>query len=235
MLKTLGLTGVQQSRLQQAYLGLRSPVSHVTTFHAGSYWICFSNGCILYQPACMSASHHLAHCVPAPHSSNACRIAQVHQIVEEAEVVREGWNGYNVFHDSASRVAALDVGFLPSTRSASAPPAKFVYLLGSDDYKEEDIPQDAFVVYQVGRASMQGTRGCSTSCDAMHCQQRSFLYHARDVCCWHLLLDAVSLVHYFVLDAVVSLLGHHSSARAYCACQDVCTASSAWYVRALPT
>ena len=69
--------------------------------------------------------------------------------MEEASVVREGWNGYNVFHDSASRVAALDVGFLPSARAASAPPAKFVYLLGSDDYKEEDISQDAFVVYQV--------------------------------------------------------------------------------------
>ena len=64
-------------------------------------------------------------------------------------MVREGWNGYNVFHDTASRVAALDVGFLPSARASSAPPSKFVYLLGSDDYREEDIPQDAFVVYQV--------------------------------------------------------------------------------------
>lgn len=76
-------------------------------------------------------------------------IQQVHQLVEEADVVREGWNGYNVFHDTASRVAALDVGFLPSARSGTAPPAKFVYLLGSDDFREEDIPQDAFVVYQV--------------------------------------------------------------------------------------
>ncbi|DBA80587.1 TPA: hypothetical protein ACH3X1_007848 [Trebouxia sp. C0004] len=75
-------------------------------------------------------------------------LQQVHQLVEEADVVREGWNGYNVFHDNASRVAALDVGFLPSARASSAPPAKFVYLLGSDDYQEEDIPQDAFVVYQ---------------------------------------------------------------------------------------
>jgi len=66
--------------------------------------------------------------------------------------VREGWNGYNVFHDTASRVAALDVGFLPSARASAAPPAKFVYLLGSDDYREEDIPQDAFVVYQVRTA-----------------------------------------------------------------------------------
>lgn len=75
-------------------------------------------------------------------------LQQVHQLVEAADVVREGWNGYNVFHDTASRVGALDVGFLPSARAGTAPPAKFVYLLGSDDYKEEDIPQGAFVVYQ---------------------------------------------------------------------------------------
>ena len=83
----------------------------------------------------------------------SCISLQVHQLVEEADVVREGWNGYNVFHDTASRVAALDVGFLPSARASSAPPAKFVYLLGSDDFQEEDIPRDAFVVYQVCKHS----------------------------------------------------------------------------------
>lgn len=74
---------------------------------------------------------------------------QVHEVVEKTGVVRDDWNGYNVMHDSASRVAALDLGFLPSARSASAPPPKFVYLLGSDDFAEADIPADAFVVYQV--------------------------------------------------------------------------------------
>lgn len=75
---------------------------------------------------------------------------QVHELVEKAKVVRDGWNGYNVLHDSAARVAALDIGFLPSAAAATNPkPAKFVYLLGSDDFSEEDIPADAFVVYQV--------------------------------------------------------------------------------------
>ncbi len=64
-------------------------------------------------------------------------------------MVRDDWNGYNVLHDSASRVAALDVGFLPSARASSAPKPKVVYLLGSDDYSEEDVPKDAFVIYQV--------------------------------------------------------------------------------------
>lgn len=75
-------------------------------------------------------------------------LKQIHELVEKADVVREGWNGYNVMHDSAARVAALDIGFLPSARARSAGPAKFVYLLGSDDFSDADVPADAFVVYQ---------------------------------------------------------------------------------------
>jgi len=37
----------------------------------------------------------------------------IHGVVEKAGVVKEGWNGYNVIHDNASRVAALDIGFAP--------------------------------------------------------------------------------------------------------------------------
>ena len=164
-------------------------------------------------------------------------LQKVHKLVEKAEVVREGWNGFNIMHDSAARVAALDIGFLPSARaraSTGEPPSpgqparasqlsrrpwglhaglavlplalhipagiqiiphltsrfvpaapiqsphltapfplppplfpacvcaaspKFVYLLGSDDFSEADVPADAFVVYQVGgRISCVG--GC---------------------------------------------------------------------------
>jgi NADH dehydrogenase (ubiquinone) Fe-S protein 1 len=86
-------------------------------------------------------------------------LQQVHQLVDKADIVREGWNGYNVLHDSASRVAAMDVGFLPSARAqADAPPAKVVYLLGSDDFSEQDIPKDAFVIYQGHHGDKGATR-----------------------------------------------------------------------------
>lgn len=62
-----------------------------------------------------------------------------------AGVVRDGWNGFNMLHECASTVAALDLGFVPSAPSASP---KFVYNLGADDYDEAAIPADAFVVYQ---------------------------------------------------------------------------------------
>ncbi|KAI8926667.1 hypothetical protein BC831DRAFT_455634 [Entophlyctis helioformis] len=57
-----------------------------------------------------------------------------------------GWKVFNVLHRSASAVAALDIGFDAKARPATA--AKFVYLLGADDFAAERIPKDAFVVYQ---------------------------------------------------------------------------------------
>lgn len=95
---------------------------------------------------------------------------QVHELVEKAEVVREGWNGYNVLHDSAARVAALDVGFLPSARAAAAKaPPKLVYLLGSDDYAEAEVPKDAFVIYQACFPSCGVHKTCSVLCSALLC------------------------------------------------------------------
>lgn len=75
-------------------------------------------------------------------------LSSVHQLVEKAGVVRPDWNGFNMIHESASRVAALDIGFQPSVAARSAPPAKFVYLLGADDYADSEVPDKAFVVYQ---------------------------------------------------------------------------------------
>ena len=75
-------------------------------------------------------------------------LAAIYDLSAKGGVVKKGWNGYNVLHDFASSVAALDVGFVPSVSARSAPPAKFVYLLGSDDYDDAEVPEDAFVVYQ---------------------------------------------------------------------------------------
>lgn len=75
-------------------------------------------------------------------------IKSIHELVEAAGVVKEGWNGYNVIHDNASRVAALDIGFLPSPAARKAGPAKVVFLLGADDWADSEVPKDAFVVYQ---------------------------------------------------------------------------------------
>jgi NADH-quinone oxidoreductase subunit G len=67
-----------------------------------------------------------------------------------------GWNGFNVLHAAASRVAALDLKFLPGMggrdidsilRGASAGEIDFVYLLGADEF-DTGLLGNAFVVYQ---------------------------------------------------------------------------------------
>src|SRR5271169_6861117 len=74
--------------------------------------------------------------------------------------VKDGWNGYCVLHNAASRVGALDLGFVPGQGALSARQmAAFgtldlLFLLGAD---EIDVPQGAFVVY----IGTQGDRGAS--------------------------------------------------------------------------
>jgi NADH-quinone oxidoreductase subunit G len=68
----------------------------------------------------------------------------------EMGAVREGWNGYSVLHTAASRVGALEIGFVPGEGGLNAaamekPGALDVaFLLGAD---EIDVPPGAFVVY----------------------------------------------------------------------------------------
>lgn len=76
-------------------------------------------------------------------------LAKIHKIANKAGVMKDGWSGLNILHDAASRVTALDVGFIPSAKSREHNESpKVVYLLGSDDYSDQDVPQDAFVIYQ---------------------------------------------------------------------------------------
>ncbi|MBP0582992.1 NADH-quinone oxidoreductase subunit G [Labrys sp. LIt4] len=66
-------------------------------------------------------------------------------------VVKDGWNGFGVLHNAASRVGALDVGFVPgeggldAAGMAKAGALDVLFLLGAD---EITVEPGAFVVYQ---------------------------------------------------------------------------------------
>ncbi len=72
------------------------------------------------------------------------------EIGMKAKIVREGWNGWNVVHQAAGRVGALDLGFLPADQGLStaqmleAGALDTLILLGADEVK---APAEAFVVY----------------------------------------------------------------------------------------
>jgi NADH-quinone oxidoreductase subunit G len=68
----------------------------------------------------------------------------------EIGAVKDGWNGFSVLHDAASRVGALDIGFVPgqgglkATEMAAFGTLDVVFLLGAD---EIEIAPGAFVIY----------------------------------------------------------------------------------------
>jgi len=70
-------------------------------------------------------------------------------IAQNTKLVHGSWNGLNVLHLTAARTAALDLGFQPGQNSVTdRREARFVYLLGADEFKAEDFHPDAFIVYQ---------------------------------------------------------------------------------------
>ncbi|MBT8472717.1 MAG: molybdopterin-dependent oxidoreductase, partial [Marinicaulis sp.] len=83
-------------------------------------------------------------------------LAVVKRLVLECGVVTEHWNGFNVLHSAASRVGALDLGFLPGESgcgfngildAASAGDIGVVYNLGADEFDARKL-NAAFVIYQ---------------------------------------------------------------------------------------
>ena len=78
------------------------------------------------------------------------------QIAEKFGAIGDDFNGFNVLHTAAARVAGLDMGFLPGEggrdmagilAGAQAGEIDMVYLLGADEFETEAL-RDTFVVYQ---------------------------------------------------------------------------------------
>jgi NADH-quinone oxidoreductase subunit G len=95
----------------------------------------------------------------------AAVLALARTLAESANLVREGWNGFNVLHTAAARVGGLDLGLVPSAggRDTAAILAgcesgeiEAVYLLGADEIDESWLGR-AFVIYQ-GHHGDQGAR-----------------------------------------------------------------------------
>jgi NADH-quinone oxidoreductase subunit G len=87
----------------------------------------------------------------------AAKIAADSGMIGPAGGVAEGgWNGFNILHAAASRVAAMDLGFLPGeggrdlagiVDGAQKGEVDFLYLLGADEFDVAHLGR-AFIVYQ---------------------------------------------------------------------------------------
>ncbi len=77
------------------------------------------------------------------------------ELAAKVGAVKDGWNGFNVLHTAASRVGALDLGFLPGEGGrdvaamldgASSGEVETVVLLGADEVDMARVGE-AFVIY----------------------------------------------------------------------------------------
>ena len=82
--------------------------------------------------------------------------ASAKEIAGKYNVIRDDWNGLNILHHAASRVGALDLGFVPAKggrniqeifTACAKDEVKMVYLLGADEF-DMSLLGSAFVVYQ---------------------------------------------------------------------------------------
>ena len=84
-------------------------------------------------------------------ADGAAVLRAVADLAQTFDLVREGWNGWNVLHTAAARVGGLDLGFLPGEggmgagEMAGKGALEVLFLLGAD---EIDLSaSDAFIVY----------------------------------------------------------------------------------------
>jgi NADH-quinone oxidoreductase subunit G len=80
----------------------------------------------------------------------AAVLALAAKIAADFGAVKDGWNGFGVLHDTASRAGALDIGFAAGAGGLSAAQMTtfgtldVLFLLGADEIK---VPDGTFVVY----------------------------------------------------------------------------------------
>jgi hypothetical protein len=86
-----------------------SPLFRETNTLAHTHPLFLTNTCTPSPPPHPTPTH--PH--PPHRPDRDALLKAIHEVVDKADVVKEGWNGYNVIHDNASRVAALDIGFAP--------------------------------------------------------------------------------------------------------------------------
>ncbi|MGH7070718.1 MAG: molybdopterin-dependent oxidoreductase, partial [Acetobacteraceae bacterium] len=80
-------------------------------------------------------------------------LAAAWQLAERFGMLRPDWHGFNVLHTAASRVGALDLGFVPGPDGKGfwamrAGAVELLWLLGADEFDAGRIPAATFVVYQ---------------------------------------------------------------------------------------
>ncbi|HVZ29637.1 MAG TPA: NADH-quinone oxidoreductase subunit NuoG [Asticcacaulis sp.] len=81
----------------------------------------------------------------------AAVLREIAEVADSCGVVKDGWNGFNIVHTAASRVAGLDLGFVPVGEALDASQmikggVDLLFLLGADEFDPKNLGK-TFVVY----------------------------------------------------------------------------------------
>ncbi len=89
-------------------------------------------------------------------ADGAAILALAKKIADDTGMISEGWNGFNVLHTAAARVAGLDLGLVPGDGgkdvagmlgAAASGDLEVMYLLGADEIDTSKL-EKTFVIYQ---------------------------------------------------------------------------------------
>ena len=80
-------------------------------------------------------------------------LAAAWKLADEIGALTPEWHGFNVLHDAAARVGALDLGFLPGDGGLDLDGmmgggVDVLWLLGADEFDTRRIGAETFVIYQ---------------------------------------------------------------------------------------
>jgi NADH-quinone oxidoreductase subunit G len=95
----------------------------------------------------------------------------------KAGAIKDGWNGFGILHTAASRVGALDIGFVPGAggldaRKMSGGGTDVLFLLGAD---EIEVDPGVFVIY-IGTHGDRGAHRADVILPAAAYPEKSGLY-----------------------------------------------------------
>jgi NADH-quinone oxidoreductase subunit G len=114
----------------------------------------------------------------AARHDGAAVLALAAKLASAVGAVKDGWNGFGVLHDTASRVGALDIGFAPGAGGLTAAQMTtfgtldVLFLLGADETK---VPDGTFVVY-IGTHGDNGAHRADVILPAAAYTEKSGIY-----------------------------------------------------------
>lgn len=164
------------ARIRKTYLATGLPVALIGSFHDQGYPVDDLGNDALLLEKILKGKHPICANLKAAKSPMmivgqgalrredgqailylARQIAEKYEFVQKTKLqVRDYWNGFNVLQVAASRVGALDLGFLPGIdgydvkgilEASRRKKMEAVYLLGADEIDMEPL-KSTFVIYQ---------------------------------------------------------------------------------------